>query len=138
MRIDWDDVIEKFIRSSTPGGSNANKVSTCVYLRHVPTGIEVKCDQERKQALNRQIARERLEAKVGAYFAAELARAHGLTPTQLALSFVYHRWFVTSTIIGATNMNQLKENIAAWDTQLSPEVMLEIEDLHLRMMNPAP
>ena len=69
---------------------------------------------------------------------AELARAHGLTPTQLALSFVYHRWFVTSTIIGATNMNQLKENIAAWDTQLSPEVMLEIEDLHLRMMNPAP
>ena len=69
---------------------------------------------------------------------AELARAHGLTPTQLALSFVYHRWFVTSTIIGATNMNQLKENIAAWDTKLSPEVMLQIEDLHLRMMNPAP
>lgn len=69
---------------------------------------------------------------------AELARANGLTPSQLALSFVYHRWFVTSTIIGATNMHQLKENIAAWDIQLSPEVMLEIEDLHLRMMNPAP
>jgi aryl-alcohol dehydrogenase-like predicted oxidoreductase len=51
---------------------------------------------------------------------------------------VYHRWFVTSTIIGATNMHQLKENIAAWGTQLLPEVMLEIEDLHLRMMNPAP
>ena len=69
---------------------------------------------------------------------AELARAHGLTPTQLALAFVYHRWFVTSTIIGATNMQQLKEDIAAWDTQLSPEVMQEIEGLHLRMMNPAP
>jgi aryl-alcohol dehydrogenase-like predicted oxidoreductase len=69
---------------------------------------------------------------------AELARAHGLTPTQLALSFVYSRWFVTSTIVGATNMHQLKENIAAWDTQLSPQVMLEIEDLHLQMMNPAP
>lgn len=69
---------------------------------------------------------------------AELARAHGLTPTELALSFVYHRWFVTSTIIGATNMNQLKENITAWDTKLSSDVMLEIEDLHLRMMNPAP
>ena len=69
---------------------------------------------------------------------AELARAYGLTPTQLALAFVYHRWFVTSTIIGATNMQQLKENIAAWDTQLSPEVMQEIEALHLRMMNPAP
>jgi aryl-alcohol dehydrogenase-like predicted oxidoreductase len=35
-------------------------------------------------------------------------------------------------------MHQLKENIAAWDIQLSPEVMLKIEDLHLRMMNPAP
>ncbi|MSP87159.1 MAG: NADP(H)-dependent aldo-keto reductase [Methylotenera sp.] len=69
---------------------------------------------------------------------AKLARANGLTPTQLALSFVYHRWFVTSTIIGATSMLQLKENIAAWETKLSPEVMLEIEHLHLVMMNPAP
>ena len=69
---------------------------------------------------------------------AELARTHGLTPTQLALAFVYHRWFVTSTIIGATNMTQLKENIDVWNTQLSPDVMLKIEDLHLRMMNPAP
>ena len=69
---------------------------------------------------------------------AKLARAHGLTPTQLALSFVYHRWFVTSTIIGATTMAQLKENIDAWQTQLSPEVMAEIEHLHLTMMNPAP
>lgn len=69
---------------------------------------------------------------------AKLARAHGLTPTQLALSFVYHRWFVTSTIIGATSMSQLKENIAAYNTQLSPEVLAEIEHLHLTMMNPAP
>ncbi len=69
---------------------------------------------------------------------AELARAQGLSPTQLALAFVYHRWFVTSTIIGATNMTQLKENIDAWNIQLSSDVMLEIEDLHLRMMNPAP
>ncbi|MDP3778182.1 aldo/keto reductase [Methylotenera sp.] len=69
---------------------------------------------------------------------AKLARAHGLTPTQLALSFVYHRWFVSSTIIGATTMTQLKENIDAWDTRLSPELMQEIENLHLTMMNPAP
>ncbi len=69
---------------------------------------------------------------------AKLAKAHGLTPTQLALSFVYHRWFVTSTIIGATSMPQLKENIEAWHTQLSPEIMQEIEHLHLMMMNPAP
>jgi aryl-alcohol dehydrogenase-like predicted oxidoreductase len=69
---------------------------------------------------------------------AKLARAHGLTPTQLALSFVYHRWFVSSTIIGATSMSQLKENIGAYHTQLSPEVLAEIELLHLSMMNPAP
>lgn len=69
---------------------------------------------------------------------AELARQHGLMPTQLALSFVYHRWFVTSTIIGATSMVQLKENIGAWDVNLSAEVMQEIERLHLAMMNPAP
>jgi aryl-alcohol dehydrogenase-like predicted oxidoreductase len=69
---------------------------------------------------------------------AELARRHGLTPTEMALAFVYQRWFVTSTIIGATNMQQLKQNIDAWHTQLIPELMQEIEDLHLRMMNPAP
>ena len=69
---------------------------------------------------------------------ANLARAHGLTPTQLALSFVYHRWFVASTIIGATSKGQLKENIAAYNTQLSSEVLAEIEHLHLTMMNPAP
>jgi len=69
---------------------------------------------------------------------AKLARAYGLTPTQLALSFVYHRWFVSSTIIGATTMPQLTENIDAWDTKLSAEVLQEIEQLHLTMMNPAP
>jgi len=69
---------------------------------------------------------------------AKLARDNGLTPTQLALSFVMHRWSVTSTIIGATNMNQLKENIGAWNTTLSPEVLQEIDHLHLVMTNPAP
>jgi len=69
---------------------------------------------------------------------AKLARAYGLTPTQLALSFVYHRWFVSSTIIGATTMPQLTENIDAWDTKLSAEVLQEVEQLHLTMMNPAP
>ena len=69
---------------------------------------------------------------------AKLARKHGLTPTQLALSFVYHRWFVSSTIIGATTMQQLTENIDAWDIKLSAEVLQEIEQIHLTMMNPAP
>lgn len=69
---------------------------------------------------------------------AELARAHGLTPTQLALSFVYHRWFVSTTIIGATSLAQLQENIAAYQVKLSDDVLAEIEHLHLTMMNPAP
>jgi len=69
---------------------------------------------------------------------AALARRHGLTPTQLALAFVYQRWFVSSTIIGATSMTQLQENIAAWQTRLSPEILQEIEALHLTYMNPAP
>jgi protein subunit release factor B len=51
-----EDVIEKFLRSSGAGGQNVNKVSTAVYLKHLPTGIEVKMQQERSQALNRFLA----------------------------------------------------------------------------------
>lgn len=69
---------------------------------------------------------------------AALARKHGLTPTQLALAFVYHRWFVTSTVIGATSMAQLQENIAAFNTKLSSEILQAIDILHLGMTNPAP
>jgi len=58
------DIIEKFIRSSGPGGQKVNKTSTCVYLRHIPTGIEVKCQKERSQALNRYIARRILVNKI--------------------------------------------------------------------------
>ncbi|ROH86296.1 NADP(H)-dependent aldo-keto reductase [Pseudomethylobacillus aquaticus] len=69
---------------------------------------------------------------------AELAAEIGMQPAELALSFVYQRWFVTSTIIGATSMKQLQQNIAAWDKPLSKEVLQAIEALHLRYMNPAP
>ena len=58
------DIEEKFIRSQGPGGMNVNKVSTCVYLRHLPTGIEVKCQQERSQAQNRFLARRILLSKI--------------------------------------------------------------------------
>jgi len=73
---------------------------------------------------------------VAAY--AKLARANDLTPTQMALSYVYHRWFVTSTIISATSMSQLKENIDAYQTVLTDELIADIEQIHLTMMNPAP
>ena len=55
---------EKFIRSSGSGGQKVNKASSCVYLKHRPTGIEVKCQQERSQALNRFLARRRLVNKI--------------------------------------------------------------------------
>ena len=59
-----DDIIEKFIRSSGKGGQKVNKTSTCVYLKHLPTQIEVKCQQERYQAMNRFLARRILADKV--------------------------------------------------------------------------
>lgn len=58
------DIIENFTRSSGPGGQNVNKTSTCVYLKHIPTGIEIKCQRERSQALNRYIARKLLVKKI--------------------------------------------------------------------------
>lgn len=62
------DLEERFIRSRGKGGQKVNKSATCVYLKHLPTGLEVKCQRERSQALNRFLARrilvERLEAKI--------------------------------------------------------------------------
>lgn len=69
---------------------------------------------------------------------ADLARQHGLTPTEMALSYVYHRWFVASTIIGATSMAQLEENMGAWHKPLSSALLKEIDALQLGYMNPAP
>jgi len=59
-----EDLIEKFIRSSGPGGQKANKTATCVYLKHVPTGFEVKMQKARSQALNRFLARRELVRKI--------------------------------------------------------------------------
>lgn len=66
LEIYEKDLEEKFIRSSGKGGQHVNKVATCVYLKHVPTGIEVKCQQERSQGLNRFLARRILTDKIEA------------------------------------------------------------------------
>ncbi len=60
------DLVERFVRSSGPGGQNVNKTSTAVYLKHLPSGIEVKMQQERSQALNRFLARRALAEKLEA------------------------------------------------------------------------
>jgi protein subunit release factor B len=74
------DIREQFVRAQGKGGQNVNKVSTCVVLRHAPSGIVVKCQRERSQALNRFLARrellDRLEARErGVVQAAEAERA---------------------------------------------------------------
>ncbi|HAM71410.1 MAG TPA: peptide chain release factor-like protein [Verrucomicrobiales bacterium] len=69
------DLEETFVRSGGHGGQNVNKVSTCVMILHRPTGTQVKCQTTRHQALNRQLAREQLVAKIeAARRAVELAR----------------------------------------------------------------
>jgi protein subunit release factor B len=60
------DIDEQFVRSSGAGGQNVNKVSSCVMLLHRPTGIQVKCQQERSQGLNRFLARRLLLDKIEA------------------------------------------------------------------------
>jgi aryl-alcohol dehydrogenase (NADP+) len=61
-----------------------------------------------------------------------------MTPATLALAFVRSRWFVTSTIIGATTLDQLKENIGSVQVELAPEVLAEMDAIHQRYPNPAP
>jgi len=60
LRILEDDLEESFARSSGPGGQNVNKVSTSVTLRHRLSGLSVTVQDSRSQAVNRQLARERL------------------------------------------------------------------------------
>ncbi len=58
------DLLEKFIRARGPGGQTLNKVATCVYLKHIPSGFEVKMQKARSQALNRFLARRELVRKI--------------------------------------------------------------------------
>ena len=60
LKILEDDLEESFIRGTGPGGQKINQTSSTVVLRHVPTGIEVRCQQERSQVQNRIVARQEL------------------------------------------------------------------------------
>ena len=68
----------------------------------------------------------------------QIAEDNGMTLAQMALAFVNERPFLTSNIIGATNLDQLKENIDSIDISLSDDVMKAIEDVHSAIPNPAP
>lgn len=67
-----------------------------------------------------------------------LAKKYHLKPAEMALAFVEHQPFVTSTIIGATSMEQLKENINSIEVELSEEILEEIDKIHELIPNPAP
>jgi aryl-alcohol dehydrogenase-like predicted oxidoreductase len=67
----------------------------------------------------------------------QLARDHGLTPASMALAWCYGRWNVASTIIGVTSVAQLEENLDAWGTTLSPELLAEIDRVRWSMRDPA-
>jgi aryl-alcohol dehydrogenase (NADP+) len=68
----------------------------------------------------------------------EISQRHQLSPAQLAIAFVRSRWFVASTIIGATTLEQLKENIDSINVILDKEILAEIDAVHTQYPNPAP
>ena len=81
---------------------------------------------------HRAVAREAADRYVA------VADKHGLRPAQMALAFVNRQPFVAGNIIGATTMDQLRENIASIDVELTPEALADIEAVHDVMPNPAP
>lgn len=66
LGIRESDLEESFVRSGGPGGQNVNKVSTCVILKHAPSGIIVRCQENRSQAMNRYLARKILVSRLDA------------------------------------------------------------------------
>jgi protein subunit release factor B len=68
LGIHEGDLIEKFILGSGSGGQKINKTSSCVYLKHIPTGTEIKCQRDRSREMNRFLARrdlcEKLEEQI--------------------------------------------------------------------------
>lgn len=73
LSISEDDFEEQFVRASGPGGQKVNKTASCVVLKHIPTGMQVKCMDSRSRELNRFLARRRLVDKIAETIDAELS-----------------------------------------------------------------
>jgi aryl-alcohol dehydrogenase-like predicted oxidoreductase len=88
------------------------------------------------QGFGQRYLKPNVNEAVAAYV--EIAQRHQLNPAHLALAFVRSRWFVTSTIIGATTLEQLKENLDSLNVVLNEEILTEIDAVQARYPNPAP
>lgn len=73
------DLLEKFIQGSGSGGQKINKTSSCVYLKHLPSGIEIKCQKERSREMNRYFARKELCDKIDQIKNGELSKKQQAT-----------------------------------------------------------
>ena len=97
-----------------------------------PSGARLTIHSKKYSRYTNEASIKAAESYVG------IAKKHGLDPAQMALAFVNSRPFLTSNIIGATNLEQLEANIKSVDLELSPEILKEIELAHTRYPNPAP
>ena len=82
LGIKETDIAEKFIRASGKGGQKLNKTSSCVFIKHKPSGITVKCDSDRSQAVNRFLARrilaDKFEEKIKGAESEKMKKIHKL------------------------------------------------------------
>ncbi len=88
------------------------------------------------QGFGQRYLKQNVNDAVVAYVS--IARKYNLQPTQLALAFVRSRWFVSSTIIGATSLQQLQENINSVNVILNQDILAELDAVHTHYPNPAP
>jgi aryl-alcohol dehydrogenase (NADP+) len=88
------------------------------------------------EGFGRRYIKPNVNEAVTAYV--EIAHRHRLRPSALALAFVRSRWFVTSTIIGATTVEQLKENLESLNVVLNKDILAELDAVHARYVSPAP
>ena len=107
-------------------------ILTGKYLQGVPENSRLALFPEFDQRYRKTNLTEAIKSYI------EIANKNNMTPAQLALAYVNSRWFVASTIIGATTMEQLKENISSVEISLTEEIIAEVDTVHAKYPNPTP